>query len=84
MLKLIYDTVDAGAPSQYGNAIDVFRDEQQEHVAKLPQSAAGLCSSGTYHWRQPSTTGSLHAATAPILLWSWSTATSSTRAKTTG
>lgn len=41
MLKLIYDTVDAGAPSQYGNAIDVFRDENRNTLQNFPKAQAG-------------------------------------------
>jgi hypothetical protein len=42
MLKLIYDTVDAGAPSQYGNAIDVFRDENRNMLQNFPKTQAGF------------------------------------------
>jgi hypothetical protein len=41
MLKLIYDPVDAGAPSQYGNAIDVFRDENRNTLQNFPKAQPG-------------------------------------------
>jgi hypothetical protein len=42
MLKLIYDTVDAGAPSQYGNAIDVFRDENGNPLQNFAKAQPGF------------------------------------------
>lgn len=42
MLKLIYDPVDAGAPSQYGGAIDVLRDDNHNVFQQYPKAQAGF------------------------------------------
>lgn len=42
MLKLIYDPVDAGAPSQFGDAIDVLRDDNHNVFQRYPKAQAGF------------------------------------------
>ena len=42
MLKLIYDPRDAGAPSQFGDAVDVLRDDNGNTFQIYPKAQAGF------------------------------------------
>lgn len=42
MLKLIYDPKDAGAPSQFGDAVDVLRDDNGNTFQIYPKAQAGF------------------------------------------